>query len=643
MVFDFNIPRNGGSSTSGLNAKVDTVISLKNCQGEVHGENDTLGIEAFTEFKDFYFTGSLNHAQRRYSANSLAVSALGCVGIYQYRGANAGVITVFSDGSINIWRNGFTFFQSFPVSTIAFPTNPLLHCSFSAYGSSVFLASGAGLYEFSFEGGGNVTFTDATTWIADYSVRLHQTTNSDTLQIGDVLVCAPPIGFESLGNSILYVRGIRSRPDGFGNMEVWVSGSELNRVQVDSRVTIPGKLFTGVLRPSGGELKIGTRASIRPLAEQTYGLPVVVADWFSQLMIATSNNYVGGSFPGVPENWNLALADGAFFAPILARTSLRPTQLLPFQEGLFVGMGNPQDSADGQLFLFNKNQFYNVLNDVGPLPNTMVSLLQSVYFLSGKGIHEVDITNVREQIGTTTVSGALGDYFEQDKPRAEEFAFGVFDKKTGQIWFGFGTNNGRQFLNMDPKLERGDRGVNRFSFYTGLPVLHATDSEETPVLWMADAVAPIEQGCIIQIANRGTQDFYRPGRVRAVKGVILTGPIKLGADGQNALMKDVSLTARNFGRGKIKISVLVDTVEKALRLGEIEIAGNTPNGGYVNNGYHVDGYVQGVEPRLFIADPYHQHRGLRFRILVEESGLNTPWELIQLSCRLLSAGYKRVR
>jgi hypothetical protein len=646
MVFDFDIARGSGSSIRPQGPVGDEVVFLDTPLGEVGGNNDSLGFAAFSKLRDFYFTGLSNLFTRRYAARSIKSSNLNAVGQFEYAGYNPGVILVFADGSASIWRNNFLVQQVIPAGSIQFYGIPLPTCSFTPFGSSIFLATGGGFYEFDFGSGGIVGFQNVTAWMAEYAVKITGGTNLNLIAINDVLVCTPPAGTPAgFGNSILYVRAIRKAADSLGNIEVWVSGSELLRVKQKSTILIIGKTtVTGKLIPTGGEQNFATPLSLRPTSEQIYGLPLVCAEYFSTLVIATTNNYLGGSFPGVPENWNLSTTNGAFFTPILARTSLRPTQLLNSQEGLFVGMSNPEDSSDGQLFLFSFDDFVEVLKDVGPLPNTMVSLTSKVYFMSGKGIHPVTITNVRKQAATKTCSGSLGNFFFKNKPKSTSSTWSVFDKLTGQLWYGFETTEGRKFLNMDPLVTENNQGeANRFSFFENLPVELACSSQVSPLLWLEDVDPPVTQGNIVQLTLLGSQDSYRAGRLKRISGKFITGPARFNTDGAEALMKDVYLAASNFEGGAITISVLVDTKNEARKLGVIEIKGETSAQDVFVDGVFVDGVFQGSEQKLFEADPYEEHRGHRFRLLVEETGYNSQWELIALSLRGLSAGYRRTK
>jgi hypothetical protein len=646
MVFDFDIARGSGSSLRPQGPVGDEIASLDTALGEVGGSNDSLGFAAFSKLRDFYFTGLSNLFTRRYAARAIKSSALEAVGIFEYAGYNPGVILVFANGSASIWRNNFSVQQTIPAGSIRFYGIPLSTCSFTPFGSSVFLATGGGFYEFDFGSGGTVTFDNVTAWMCEYAVKIVAGTNLNLIAIGDVLVCTPPAGApKNFGNSILYIRAIRKAADSLGNIELWVSGSELLRVKPNSTITVTGKTtVTGKLVPTGAEQTFATEPSLRPAADQIYGLPLVCAEYFSTLVIATTKNYLGGSFPGVPENWNLSTTDGAFLIPILARSSLRPTQLLNSQEGLFVGMSNPEDSSDGQLFLFTFNDFVEVLKDVGPLPNTMVSLTSKVYFMSGKGIHPVAITNVRKQAATKTCSGSLGDFFFKNRPRSTSSTWSVFDKLTGQVWYGFETTEGRKFLNMDPLVTENNQGEsNRFSFFENLPAELACNSQASPLLWLQDVDAPVEQGNIIQLTLLGSQDFYRPGRLKKISGKFITGPARFNTEGAEALMKDVYLAASNFQGGAITISVLVDTLNEARKLGTIEIKGETSAQDVFVETVFVDDVFQGSEQKLFEADPYQEHRGHRFRLMVQETGYNSQWELIALSLRGLSSGYRRTK
>jgi hypothetical protein len=648
MVFDFDIAKGSGSSVRPQGPVGDEVVSLETSLGEVGGNNDSLGFAAFSKLRDFYFTGLNNLFTRRYAARNVLSSGLNAVGTFEYAGYNPGVILIYSDGSASIWRNNFAVQQTIPANSIQFYGIPLSTCSFTPYGSSIFLATGGGFYEFDFSSGGTVNFKDVTAWMAEYAVKINTGVNLGLIAIGDVFLCVPPVGTPAgFGNSILYIRGIRKPPDAFGNAEYWVSGSELLRVKLNSSVSVVGKTtVTGKLVPTGADLTFASAASLRPAANQLYGLPVVCAEYFNTLMIATTKNYLGGSFPGVPENWNLALADGAFFTPILARTSLRPTQLLSHQEGLFVGMSNPEDTADGQLFLYSDQapSFVEVTKDVGPLPNTMVALVETVYFLSGKGIHPIEITNVRKQAETKTCSGALGRYFSKNKPKSTASTWSIFDKLTGQIWYGFETKEGRRFLNMDPLITEGRKGEsNRFSFFENLPVELACSSKETPLLWLKDIDSPVVMGNVVQLNLTGAQDFHRSGRLKKISGKIVTGPAQFNTNGSESLMKDVYLAADNFQGGAITISVLVDTINETRKLGTIQIKGKTILQDVFVPGVFADGLFQGSEQKLFEADPYQEHRGHRFRLMIEETGFNVQWELVALSLRGLSSGYRRTK
>jgi hypothetical protein len=358
------------------------------------------------------------------------------------------------------------------------------------------------------------------------------------------------------------------------------------------------------------------------------------------LVIATTSNYLGGSFPGTPENWNLSVQGGAFFAPILARTSTTPSQIYSWQEGLFVGMVNDLDANDGQLFLYDNNDFIEVLSDVGPLPNTMVALGQQVYFLSGAGVHQADITNVRKQSGTKTVSGAIAEYFERHKPFADRNCWSVYDKLTGQIWIGFENDQGRQFLCMDP-LNTDDRmsESNRFSWFTGIPAELATESEETPYLWTKEET----KGYLFRLAGEGTQDLYNPTSPKRIAAKFITGPILFNSiSAATSTMKDIHLAATNFQRNKIKLSILINTTVESQALPVVEVTGITDgaNSAYEPGAFE-DGCFQENSMDTFIADPWVQARGQWFRIILEETGYNVPWELVTLGARGLSLGYKR--
>jgi hypothetical protein len=640
VVYDFNIESNRGTRAASQGPVGDTVVSVESLLGQVFGSNDQVGFAAFSKMENFYFTGLSNLCTRRYTASNKQSGRLGMVGLFEYRGANPGVIQIFSDGSYSVFRNNFGGETRGPAGFIRFSNSNAQSCSFALYGSSVFLATGQGLYEFAFRSGANVVVRDVTAWVGEYAVRITGGVNIATIQIGDVLNCTPPIGIRQ-GPSILYVRGIRKPADSLGQIELWVTGSELLNVKENSTVAVVGKAtVSGRLFQSGLANTFTDALALRPAEEQTYGLPVCCANWFSQLMIATERNYLGGSFPGVPENWNLALQDGAFFAPILARTSTSPTQLFPTQEGLFVGMVNRADTADGQLFLYTNVQgpdFFEVLNDVGPLPNTMVSLIDKIYFLSGTGVHSATVTNVRAQIGAKTVSGSLGNFFERDKPRSYVQTWGVFDKLTGQIWFGFENGSGRVFLNMDalPDLERRGES-NRYSFYTGLPIALAAASQDTPLLYW-----PNGTGNIVQLDTAGTQDNYEPNKYLRVVGKIVTGPFRFGGPGNTSLCKDVNLVADGFQQNKIRISMLVDTMSEEFPLGPVELQGSVPKQTVYVDDVFTQGLYQGQQTKLFTSDPYHEHRGQRFRMLIEETGFNVPWEMVELSARGLSGGYKR--
>jgi hypothetical protein len=642
MVYDFNI-QTRDSTAQGVGSLPDSTVELDNLLGLVTGNNDTLGFGAFSVLDDFYFTGNDNLLTRRYSTRFLVETELNVLGAYYYGGSNAATILAYRDGSVAVWRAGFVSKQTFPAKTLRYNALNNPFCSFETYGASVFLATGAGLYEFDFSSGGNATLEETTCWIADYAISLGLGVNLNLVAVGDTLICTPPAGTTPSTVSILQVRGILKPADAEGNIGLWVTGDGLRTVTEESTIAVAGKAtVTAVIRKPAGRVSFTETASLRPSAAQTYGLPVAIANWFSTLVIATTKNYLGGSAPGVPENWNLT-AGGAFFAPILARTNQQPTQLLSFQEGLFVGMSNPADPSDGQLFLYNDNDFIEVLNDVGPLPGTMVPLVQDLYFLSGIGIHVARITNVRKQIGTKTVSGPIRTFFQKDRILESRPTWSAYDELTSQIWYGFETRTGPKFLNMDPQITIGTSNeFNRFSFYQNLKVPVVCTSKDGPYLWVADKDTPVQKGSLVQLGGTGGFDLYRGTRKIKISERFVSGPVRLTTTRSGlGYMKDVYIAASNFQLSQIAISVLVDSKEIGQKLSTVTLKGKPSRKNYVDPKVISPLVIQGGESRLFEANPWHQHRGQRFRIVLEGTGANTPWELISLVPRGLSGAHRK--
>jgi hypothetical protein len=637
MVYDFNI-QTGNSTPQGIGSVPDSTVELENLVGLVTGNNDTLAFGAFSELNDFYFTGVDNLLTRRYAANLLSATNTGVIGKYYYAGANPGTIVVYSNGAADIFRSGFKTKQIVSPGSIRFNALNNAFCSFETYGSSVFLATGAGLYEFDFSTGATVALTDATCWMADYAMSLSLGVNLALIATGDVLICTPPIGEPDQTVSTLYVRGILKGPDAEANMALWVSGEGLSRLKPESTIKVAGKAtVSAVARTPANRASFIDSASLRPETAQTYGLPIAIANWFSTLVMATGKNYLGGSAPGTPENWNLSAGPGgAFFAPILARTNQQPTQLLSFQEGLFVGMSNPSDPSDGQLFLYNDNDFVEVLNDIGPLPGTMVPLVQDLYFLSGIGVHVARITNVRKQIGTKTISGPIRTFFQQDRILEGRPTWAVYDELTSQIWFGFTTRTGFKFLNMDPQITIGSaKEFNRFSFYTGLPCPVACISKDGPYLWSAD-------GSIVQLNGTGGRDLFKDKKFSAIKERFISGPVRMTTTRAGlGYMKDVYLACAGFQQSQVRISVLVDSKELSSKLSGVTVKGYDSGVSYLQPGVAEFGVAQNVETGLFEANPFHQHRGSRFRIVLEGLGGNTPYEIISLVARGLSGSHRK--
>jgi hypothetical protein len=76
-------------------------------------------------------------------------------------------------------------------------------------------------------------------------------------------------------------------------------------------------------------------------------------------------------------------------------------------------------------------------------------------------------------------------------------------------------------------------------------------------------------------------------------------------------------------------------------LSPVELQGSVPKQTVYADDVFTQDLYQGQQTRLFTSDPYHEHRGQRFRMLIEETGFNVPWEMVELSARGLSGGYKR--